>query len=89
MRAHPFLKTPNVQFKLFLLVNLPKSRLFADPNQSISEICSTLEISRSTLYRYVQDAKRASSPSDPPTYLYRNFPQNFGIFKPCAQSKDT
>jgi DNA invertase Pin-like site-specific DNA recombinase len=41
-------------------------QLFADPNQSISEICSTLEISRSTLYRYVRDAKRASKPSDPP-----------------------
>jgi DNA invertase Pin-like site-specific DNA recombinase len=41
-------------------------RLFADPNQSISEICSTLEISRSTLYRYVRDAKRALKPSDPP-----------------------
>lgn len=41
-------------------------RLFADPNQSISEICSTLEISRSTLYRYVRDAKRASKPTDPP-----------------------
>ena len=41
-------------------------RLFADPNQSISEICSTLEISRSTLYRYVRDAKMAPNPSDPP-----------------------
>jgi DNA invertase Pin-like site-specific DNA recombinase len=41
-------------------------QLFADPNQSISEICSTLEISRSTLYRYVRDAKRASKPSDSP-----------------------
>jgi DNA invertase Pin-like site-specific DNA recombinase len=30
-------------------------RLFADPNQSIPEICSTLEISRSTLYRYVKE----------------------------------
>jgi hypothetical protein len=26
MRAHPFLKTPNAQFKLFLLVNLPKRK---------------------------------------------------------------
>ena len=42
-------------------------QLFADPNQSISEICSTLEISRSTLYRYVRDAKQASKPSGPPT----------------------
>ncbi len=41
-------------------------QLFADPNQSISEICSTLEISRSTLYRYVRDTKRSSQPSDPP-----------------------
>jgi len=39
-------------------------QLFADPNQSISEICSTLEISRSTLYRYVRDTKRSSQPSD-------------------------
>src|SRR5438067_3669113 len=31
--------------------------LFADPNQSIPEICSTLEISRATLYRYVKEAK--------------------------------
>lgn len=30
-------------------------RLFADPNHSISEICSTLEISRSTLYRYLKE----------------------------------
>ena len=55
-------------------------QLFADPNQSISEICSTLEISRSTLYRYVRDAKGVSKPSDPPASLYRNFPQNFGIY---------
>jgi DNA invertase Pin-like site-specific DNA recombinase len=41
-------------------------QLFADPNHSISEICSTLEISRSTLYRYVRDAKRTSKPSNPP-----------------------
>src|SRR5579859_3404883 len=32
-------------------------QLFADPNQSIPEICSTLEISRSTLYRYVREMK--------------------------------
>lgn len=31
-------------------------RLFADPNHSIPEICSTLGISRSTLYRYVREA---------------------------------
>lgn len=41
--------------------------LFADPNQSIPEICSTLEISRSTLYRYVREAKKTLKPSDPPT----------------------
>jgi DNA invertase Pin-like site-specific DNA recombinase len=35
-------------------------RLFADPNHSIPEICSTLRISRSTLYRYVREAKKAS-----------------------------
>lgn len=35
-------------------------RLFADPNHSIPEICSTLDISRSTLYRYV---KKAESPT--------------------------
>lgn len=34
-------------------------RLFADPNHSIPEICSTLGISRSTLYRYVREAKKA------------------------------
>jgi len=32
-------------------------RLFADPNQSIPEICSTLDISRSTLYRYVKSSE--------------------------------
>jgi len=30
-------------------------QLFADPNRSISEICSMLGISRSTLYRYVRE----------------------------------
>ena len=39
-------------------------RLFADPNHSIPEICSTLGISRSTLYRYVRGAKETSSSSD-------------------------
>jgi DNA invertase Pin-like site-specific DNA recombinase len=39
-------------------------RLFADPNHSVPEICSTLGISRSTLYRYVRAAKEASSSSD-------------------------
>ena len=39
-------------------------RLFADPNHSIPEICSTLGISRSTLYRYVRAAKEASKSSD-------------------------
>ena len=38
---------------------------FADTNQSIPDICSTLEISRSTLYRYVR-YKRTSKPSAPP-----------------------
>jgi DNA invertase Pin-like site-specific DNA recombinase len=32
-------------------------RLFADSNQSIPEICSTLGISRATLYRYVKETK--------------------------------
>ena len=32
-------------------------RLFADPNHSTQEICSTLGISRSTLYRYIREAK--------------------------------
>jgi DNA invertase Pin-like site-specific DNA recombinase len=32
-------------------------RLFADPNYSIDDICSTLGISRSTLYRYVRERK--------------------------------
>jgi DNA invertase Pin-like site-specific DNA recombinase len=35
-------------------------RLFADPNHSLPEICSTLGISRSTLYRYVREAMKAS-----------------------------
>jgi DNA invertase Pin-like site-specific DNA recombinase len=35
-------------------------RLFADPHHSIPEICSTLGISRSTLYRYVREVKKAS-----------------------------
>ena len=33
-------------------------RLFADPNHSIPEICSTLGISRSTLYRYVRETEQ-------------------------------
>jgi hypothetical protein len=32
-------------------------QLFADPNHSLSEICSILEISRSTLYRYVKSSE--------------------------------
>ncbi len=32
-------------------------RLFADPHHSIPEICLTLGISRSTLYRYVREVK--------------------------------
>ena len=35
-------------------------RLFADPNHSFPEICLTLGISRSTLYCYVREAKKAS-----------------------------
>lgn len=38
-------------------------RLFADPHHSISEICSTLGISRSTLYRYVKEATPPASDS--------------------------
>jgi DNA invertase Pin-like site-specific DNA recombinase len=38
-------------------------RLFADPHQSIPEICSTLGISRSTLYRYVKEAPSPASDS--------------------------
>ncbi|HLI09735.1 MAG TPA: recombinase family protein [Ktedonobacteraceae bacterium] len=41
-------------------------RLVEDPHHSIDDICSTLGISRSTLYRYVREAKKASGPSDPP-----------------------
>jgi DNA invertase Pin-like site-specific DNA recombinase len=41
-------------------------RLVEDPHHSIDDICSTLGISRSTLYRYVREAKKASRPSDPP-----------------------
>src|SRR5579859_3943273 len=39
-------------------------RLVEDPHHSIDDICSTLGISRSTLYRYIREAKRASRPSD-------------------------
>jgi DNA invertase Pin-like site-specific DNA recombinase len=38
-------------------------RLFADPQHSIPEICSMLEISRSTLYRYVKEASPPVSDS--------------------------
>jgi DNA invertase Pin-like site-specific DNA recombinase len=38
-------------------------RLFAEKKHSIDDICSTLGISRSTLYRYVREAKK---PSDRP-----------------------
>lgn len=41
-------------------------RLVEDPHHSIDDICSTLGISRSTLYRYIREAKRASRPSGPP-----------------------
>ena len=41
-------------------------RLVEDPHHSIDDICSTPGISRSTLYRYIREAKRASRPSDPP-----------------------
>ena len=41
-------------------------RLVEDPHHSIDDICSTLGISRSTLYRYIREAKRTSRPSDPP-----------------------
>jgi DNA invertase Pin-like site-specific DNA recombinase len=41
-------------------------RLVEDSHHSIDDICSTLGISRSTLYRYIREAKRASRPSDPP-----------------------
>ena len=41
-------------------------RLVKDSKHSIDDICSTLGISRSTLYRYVREAKKASRPSDPP-----------------------
>ena len=39
-------------------------RMFADQSHSIPEICAALGISRATLYRYVRDAKEASSSSD-------------------------
>ena len=41
-------------------------RLVEESKHSIDDICSTLGISRSTLYRYVREAKKASRPSDPP-----------------------
>ncbi len=36
-------------------------RLVKDSTHSIDDICSTLGISRSTLYRYVREAKKAST----------------------------
>jgi DNA invertase Pin-like site-specific DNA recombinase len=39
-------------------------RMFADQSHSIPEICAALGISRATLYRYVREAKEASSSSD-------------------------
>src|SRR5438876_11012402 len=39
-------------------------RLVEDSKHSIDDICSTLGISRSTLYRYVREAKKASRSSD-------------------------
>jgi DNA invertase Pin-like site-specific DNA recombinase len=38
--------------------------LLADSNHSIPEICSTLGISRSTLYRYIRAAKEIPNSSD-------------------------
>lgn len=38
-------------------------RLFAEKNHSIDDICSTLGISRSTLYRYVREATPPASDS--------------------------
>jgi len=43
-------------------------RLVEDSQHSIDDICSTLGISRSTLYRYVREAKKASRSSDPADY---------------------
>jgi DNA invertase Pin-like site-specific DNA recombinase len=40
-------------------------RLVEDSHHSIDDICSTLGISRSTLYRYVRDAKKISKTSEP------------------------
>ncbi|WP_244422502.1 helix-turn-helix domain-containing protein [Ktedonobacter racemifer] len=40
--------------------------LVEDTNHSIDDICSTLGISRSTLYRYIRETKKTSKPSDPP-----------------------
>jgi len=39
-------------------------RLFADKSHSVDDICSTLGISRSTLYRYVREAKKIASSSN-------------------------
>lgn len=39
-------------------------QMFADQSHSLPEICAALGISRATLYRYVRDAKEASSSSD-------------------------
>ena len=52
-------------------------QLFTDPNHSLPEICSTLGISRSTLYRYMKDTKKAS---DPPAEFDTNLPLSFGMY---------
>jgi DNA invertase Pin-like site-specific DNA recombinase len=40
-------------------------QLVEDPHHSIDDICSTLGISRSTLYRYIREAKKTSKNSEP------------------------
>lgn len=39
-------------------------RLFEESNHSVDDICSTLHISRSTLYRYIREAKQTTSSSN-------------------------
>ncbi len=55
-------------------------RLFADPNHSIPEICSTFGISRSTLYRYVKETKQKNSRTLNEKHRFQLSGENSGSF---------
>jgi DNA invertase Pin-like site-specific DNA recombinase len=46
-------------------------RMYADKNNSVSEICKTLGIPRMTLWRYVRGGEREESSSLPPFLSYK------------------